>query len=124
FIVVTRKYDRLKTFDAARKRRSSARRLNGIYYFAARKVIAWKEKYGTLAEQMAWNKFLNLIPKVMFVMLPLFALYLKWFYRRAHLYTDHIIFSLHYHTFAFLIMLILLLIGAALGSPVLFYGVL
>lgn len=115
-LLVSRKYDNLKKFDAAQKHRPEQKRLKGIYHFTARKVIAWKQKYGEQARDMAWDKFINLIPKVMFVMLPLFALYLKWFYRRDHLYTDHIIFSFHYHTFAFLMMLIFLILNALLST--------
>lgn len=122
-IEVTRKYDRLSSFDASQKRLKNKNHLTGVYHFTARKIIAWKEKYGEQAQEMAWNKFLNLIPKVMFVMLPLFALYLKWFYRRDHLYTDHIIFSLHYHTFAFLLMLVVLVLGAVLHHNFLLYGI-
>lgn len=105
-----RKYDRLKDFENAQTRLPEKRRLEGVYHFTASKIIEWKQKYGKMAASMALHKFLGLIPKVMFFMLPLFALYLKWFYQRDHLYTDHIIFSLHFHTFSFLIMLLLTLV--------------
>lgn len=109
-IDVARKYDRLKDFENTQKHLPERKRLEGVYHFTASKIIEWKQKYGKLAASMALHKFLGLIPKVMFFMLPLFALYLKWFYRHDHLYTDHIIFSLHFHTFAFLIMLLLTLL--------------
>lgn len=46
-------------------------------------------------------------PKMMFVLLPLFALYLKWLYKRHKkwFYADHAIFSLHFHTFFFIFYL-------------------
>lgn len=46
-------------------------------------------------------------PKMMFVLLPLFALFLKWLYsrRRKWFYADHAIFSLHFHTFFFIFYL-------------------
>jgi hypothetical protein len=40
----------------------------------------------------------------MFVLLPLFALFVGWFYnRRKYYYTQHAIFSIHFHSFYFLI---------------------
>ena len=44
------------------------------------------------------------IPKMMFILLPLFALLIKLFYFRLKpLYVETIIFSLHFHSFAFLV---------------------
>jgi cation transport ATPase len=53
------------------------------------------------------ERFQHNYPKMMFVLLPLFALYLKWFYRRSKkwFYADHAIFSLHFHTFFFIFYL-------------------
>lgn len=44
------------------------------------------------------------LTKVMFFMIPVFALFLKLVYRRSRkYYTEHLIFSLHFHSFYFLI---------------------
>lgn len=52
------------------------------------------------------RELINQIPKVMFILLPLFALYLKLLYiRRKILYVEHLIFSLHFHTFVFLALI-------------------
>lgn len=51
-------------------------------------------------------------PKVMFVLLPVFALMLKLLYfRRARYYIEHFVFALHFHAFAFVIFSIALIIG-------------
>lgn len=42
------------------------------------------------------------IPVMMFVILPLYALLLKLFYRKNGLYIQHLIHSFHIHSFAFL----------------------
>ncbi len=43
------------------------------------------------------------LPKVMFFMIPVFALFSKLSYRRSKkYYTEHLIFSLHFHSFYFL----------------------
>ncbi len=78
--------------------------------------------------------FYRNLPKVMFLLLPLFALLLKLFYvRSGRLLIEHFIFSLHFHSFLFLIMtaflpLELALMGTAadwipdlVGIPILAY---
>lgn len=47
------------------------------------------------------------LPRLMFVLLPMFALMLKIVYRRR-LYFDHLIFSLHLHSAAYVILAIVL----------------
>lgn len=57
------------------------------------------------------------IPRILFVMLPLFALILAcvyWRQRKQYYFVDHLIFSLNYHTFGFA----LLLVAAALAQVV------
>lgn len=41
------------------------------------------------------------VPRTFFVLLPIFALLLELFYRTRGYYIEHLVFSLHYHTFAF-----------------------
>ncbi len=61
------------------------------------------------------------LPKIMFVLLPVFALILKLLYlRRKIFFVDHAIFSLHFHAFAFIIFFL----GFAIMSifPALYLG--
>ena len=49
------------------------------------------------------------VPRILFLLLPLFALLLAAFYRRqAHefLFVDHLVFSLSFHSFAFVLLLL------------------
>jgi len=50
--------------------------------------------------------FLHNIPKMLFILLPVFALYLKLLYirRKQFYYVDHAILSLHYFSFIFLLL--------------------
>jgi Protein of unknown function (DUF3667) len=58
------------------------------------------------ARVLAW------LPRVLFLLLPLFALLLKWLYiRSGTLYVAHAIFSLHEHAFAFLYIAAANLVG-------------
>jgi hypothetical protein len=48
------------------------------------------------------------IPRVLFILLPLFALILAAFYwrqRKQYYFVDHLVFSLNYHTFGFALLL-------------------
>ncbi len=52
------------------------------------------------------------LPKVMFFLLPLFALLLRLLYlRREWVYAEHIVFSLHYHALTFALFATALLAG-------------
>lgn len=58
------------------------------------------------------EKVVHKSSKVVFILIPVLALILKLFYiRRKRLYYDHLIFSLHFHSFFFLMLLIYALIG-------------
>lgn len=68
----------------------------------------YKEKEARERGEGGLNEhFKHNYPKMMFVLLPLFALYLKWLYhrRKKWFYADHAIFSLHFHTFFFIFYL-------------------
>ncbi len=59
--------------------------------------------------------FERYLPRLMFVLLPLFALLLKLLYlRQRRFYAEHFIFALHFHAFAFAIFSLLLLLP---GGP-------
>lgn len=60
----------------------------------------------TISETMQHN-----LPKLMFILLPFFALLLKMaYFRRKMYYTEHAIFTIHIHTLIFVLSLITLLI--------------
>lgn len=48
---------------------------------------------------------INQLPKMLFLLLPVYALFLKLIYIRHHyFYVEHLIFALHSHTFFFIIL--------------------
>jgi hypothetical protein len=65
----------------------------------------------------------GMLPQVLFVLMPLFALLLKVFYLfKRRLYMEHLIVALHSHSFLFLALLLLTLVGllrswAAAAAP-------
>ena len=57
------------------------------------------------------------LPVMMFILLPVFALYLMYLFRnKPNLYIRHIIHSLHIHSMAFLLLILYLLVGWLFGS--------
>lgn len=56
------------------------------------------------------------LPLMMFLLMPIFALYLKMLFRKKpNLYISHIIHALHIHSMAFLLLSFFLMIGWASG---------
>ena len=58
------------------------------------------------------------LPKMMFVLMPLIAIFLKLFYIGSKRYlTEHFVFTLHFHSMVFVVMLLVMLLGS-LGKHV------
>ncbi len=61
-----------------------------------------KENPGLLIE-----KVIQLLPQTLFLLLPIFAVILKFFYLFAkRYYMEHLIFSVHVHTFVLMVMIV------------------
>jgi hypothetical protein len=58
--------------------------------------------------QQAYQNVLGNLPFAMFVMLPLLAVFMKLFYP-GHFYAEHLVFSLHLHSFVFIVFMVLAL---------------
>lgn len=72
-----------------------------------------------LSGELFKNKLFGHLPKVMFILLPLFALILKLVYwRSSKYYVEHLIYSIHVHSFLFLFGSLLILLGWLLPSGV------
>ena len=53
------------------------------------------------------------LPKMMFLLMPLIAIFLKLFYIGSKRYlTEHFVFTLHFHAMAFVVMLLVMLLGS------------
>jgi hypothetical protein len=79
---------------------------NSFTYLLGQKV---KKKINETGEEEFKKSFISSfkknLPKMMFILLPIFALILKILYVRSkRLYFEHLIFSLHFHSFAFLFL--------------------
>jgi hypothetical protein len=93
------------------------KRDNAIERFLIRKNFSWKEKEksGMDVKEILFEFFMHNISKVMFVLLPIFALILKVaFNKNRKFYVEHLIFSIHFHCFFYLFSTLIILFGLAL----------
>ncbi len=76
-----------------------------------KRVIAYNHKYGSRAKEVFYEEFKHNIPKMMFLMLPLFALILKIdFSGNKKFYVEHLIYTFHLHCFLFIFLTIIMLV--------------
>jgi hypothetical protein len=107
------KYNSLREFDSIQRKLPDSAREKGTMRWIIRHNIRQKVKLGGQSEMHIEVNIQHDIPKIMFLLLPLFALYVGWFYsRKKYYYVNHLIFSVHFHSFVFLFFLFLLLVNA------------
>jgi len=85
------------------------RTLNEALRQKARRI---EETRGQAYLQQLLPTFVEHYPKVLFGLLPVFAFILKLLYlRRGRYYAEHLVFALHFHAFAFLVLTVDTLLG-------------
>jgi hypothetical protein len=104
-----RQYDSLQKTLPKAYRDGLIQRKMATYYFSAAngaKETEETDEESRHAEEVQEELFHHNYPKMMFVLLPLFALYLRWMYdKKKWFYADHAIFSIHIHVFFFIFYL-------------------
>ncbi|HEY0273604.1 MAG TPA: hypothetical protein VGC22_10495, partial [Chitinophaga sp.] len=107
------KYHTLAEYDSAQAALPEAQRDAREQRWATRRSLYLMEKYHSVnLQEMIVEELQHNGPKVMFLLLPLFALFLKGMYNwKRWYYADHAIFSIHVHSFWFLLILVTLLLG-------------
>ncbi|MES2265858.1 MAG: DUF3667 domain-containing protein [Bacteroidota bacterium] len=74
---------------------------NMLERYLIKKNYDWKAR-GKNAKEVLWEGFKHNAPKMMFLLLPLFALILKLaFWKNHKLYVEHIIYAIHLHCYLF-----------------------
>jgi hypothetical protein len=104
------KYKSKREYDSLIK--SGVKKDNWLKRIITYKSIELNEKYHNNARLVITNlldKLQHSIPQMLFVLLPLFALFLKLLYIRHSnfYYTDHAIFTIHFYIFVFIEMLLI-----------------
>ena len=109
--IVEHKYNTLREYDSIQRTLPDTAKDKGTMHWILRNNVKQKEKHGGRSTLHLEVDVRHDIPKLMFLLLPLFALYVGWFYdRKKYYYVNHAIFSVHFHSFTFLFFLFMLLL--------------
>ncbi|HEY2580566.1 MAG TPA: DUF3667 domain-containing protein [Mucilaginibacter sp.] len=74
------------------------------------KMLSYNEKYGSRAGEVFLDELKHNTPKMMFILLPLFAVILRiTFWSSKKYYVEHLIYALHLHCFLFLFLAVIML---------------
>src|SRR4030095_9271197 len=104
-------YKTLREYDSVQKILPKNKRDAGLSKILTRKAVGLNEKYKGEQQKSAVeliNKFIHSIPYLLFVSLPLYALFLKLLYirhRKQYYFADHGVFLIHLYVFTFLFLL-------------------
>jgi hypothetical protein len=103
-------YKTLAAYDSAQQLLPAEKRDGWYEKQEKRGQIAFNERYRNNSRQF-WlditNKFIHYFPYLIFMLLPLYALFFKLVYirRRQFFFSDHCVFLEHNYTFLFILML-------------------
>ncbi len=115
FRIQENKYANTMQYDAAQRKLPDSARDDATMRYVEKKIIRLMHEQGHKGEIVITRNIEHDLPKIMFILLPLFALFVGVFYSsRKFLYSQHVIFSLHFHSFLFIALLIAGLVSLAL----------
>lgn len=90
-----------------------AKRNKGLVNVFFKKSLQLQEKYGQELIPTLIAEVQHQLPKMMFMLMPLFALILSIsFYRSKMYFIEHLIYTLHVHSFLFLVYILIELVTA------------
>ncbi|RBL88220.1 DUF3667 domain-containing protein [Chitinophaga flava] len=102
----------VEEFDSIHNQLPDSLKFGPLIKLLARADARGLKRYGSNEEKARAyeERYYHNFPKIMFFCLPLFAFFLKlvYFRNKQWLYTDHAIFTLHFHAFAFIVMSVML----------------
>jgi hypothetical protein len=97
----------IEAYEERQKKLSSSNRDNFFTHYANKQLLKLTGK----DSEKNIDKFIRNLPKLMFILLPLFAVILKLvFWRNRKYYIEHFVYSLHLHSFLFILFTILLIL--------------
>jgi hypothetical protein len=115
--LVENKYQTVREFDSTLAKLPDSSRAGGTSRWILRNDLRLKEEHGGRSSLRIETNVQHTIPKLMFVLLPLFAFYVKLLYwRKKFVYSQYAIFSVHFHSFYFLVMLVSMLLDRIFDS--------
>jgi Protein of unknown function (DUF3667) len=103
----------IMAYDSAQAALPEHERDNWLSRGVSHRLLRYKARYGEYSNEeirkQLTEKFIHSLPALLFISLPLYALYLKLLYIRNKkiYYVDHVMFLIYLYIFTFLIFLIL-----------------
>ncbi|HSZ87661.1 MAG TPA: hypothetical protein VK787_16625 [Puia sp.] len=105
------KYHNLLEYDSVQKKLPDSLKDQGFMRWLLRNNIRLKSEHENRSHVRISIDMQHSLPKIMFVLLPLFAFFVSCFYsRKKYFYAQHAIFTIHFHSFIFLLFLLVLLL--------------
>ncbi len=112
FELVENRFNNVAEYDSFENTLQEDKRDKGFFRWMLHTNISLKSRYCSRGQLVLDESFEHNIPKLMFVLLPLFALFIYWFHsRKKYYYVRHVIFSMHFHSFTFVLFLLITVIG-------------
>lgn len=116
FNLTNSKYKTIEAYDSAQAALPEEKRDNWFEQRLNHRNIILKERYkdddSKDFNSDFWKATQENFPKLLFLLLPVFALVLKLLYvRRNYFYSEHLVFSIYYYNFFFFAGSIMLLVG-------------
>lgn len=110
-------YQNLKTYENQQAKLPANKQDAWIVQYFTKKNLELKQKYGDQLYNKVLEAVQNHLPKMMFVLMPLFALILSLSFYKSKLYfIDHLVNTLHVHSFLFLLYITIELMAMAWPS--------
>ncbi|MFM7428485.1 MAG: DUF3667 domain-containing protein [Flammeovirgaceae bacterium] len=108
-------YKSIEAYDSVQLTKPESERDNWFERLVSKRVINVRNKYGEDSEKLGEefvSAFKDNFSKVLFYLLPFFALLLKFLYiRRGYYYSEHLVFSIYYYNFFYLAGTLQILVG-------------
>ncbi|MDB5134348.1 MAG: hypothetical protein JWP37_951 [Mucilaginibacter sp.] len=100
-----------KLYTANQNKLPADERDNFVERLWNKKTFSYREKYGPGAKDAFLDELKHNTPKMMFLLLPLLALILRFaFWKNRKYYVEHMIYAFHFHCFLFLFLGMIMLL--------------
>ncbi len=112
------RFRNIKEYDSVQLQLAKGDRDNWITRTLTRRQIQVRLKYGGISTKefrtALVDKFVHSFPYLLFISLPLYALYLQLLYIRnkKNFYVEHMIFLIHLYIFSFIVLMVYFALGA------------
>ena len=120
FHFVENKYKDIRQFDSVQRNLTSRAKIGLLNTYISHKIIRLTQEQGRRSIDVE-EDIKHDLPKLMFILLPFFALSISVFYdNKKYIYSQHVIFSLHFNCFMFLCFFVVNIITMIFKTSVVF----